>query len=257
MPEHLHVHVPFRILGETLPFLLEKKLQPEIAFKGAELEKLDHEEISQAARKLSDAGLAITVHAPFMDLNPGALDPLVQEVTLRRFHQTLDAAQAFSARLVVFHPSYDRWRYAGQSRLWIEQNLSFWPSLLKKAEQTGILLALENVFEEEPEPLASLLNEIDSPWLGHCFDVGHWHLFCEGTMEEWFNVLGPRLIHLHLHDNSGKADDHLPIGEGKIDFSTLFKLVSALPDSPLLTLEARNREDCLLSLARTRSFLSR
>jgi len=244
----LYVHVPFRQLEATLPFLLEHRLQPEIAFKGPDLDQLSLDALRQTGRQLKAAGLACTVHAPFMDLNPGALEPLVFAATRRRFAQSLNAAEALGARLVVFHPGYDPWKYGGQDHLWLEQNQLFWPPLLDRAAQAGCRMALENIFEVRTETLATLLDSIDSPLLGHCFDIGHWHLFAEVSLAEWFAALGPRLSHLHLHDNFGKHDEHLPVGEGGIDFASLFSLLVTLPQQPTMTLEAHSQEALLRSM---------
>jgi sugar phosphate isomerase/epimerase len=249
MSERLHVHVPARQLEETLPFLLDRRLQPEVAFKGPDLDELPGTRLREAGRRLAAAGLAVTVHAPFHDLNPGALEPLVHEVTRHRLTQTLAAATQLGARLVVVHPGYDPWKYGGQDHLWLEQSLAFWPPLLSEAGAAGIVLAAENIFEVHPRLLAALLDRLDSPFFGHCFDVGHWRLFAGAVpLPEWFAVLGRRTVHLHLHDNRGAADDHLPIGEGDIDFPTLFRLVAELPDAPSMTLEAHSREALLRSM---------
>lgn len=256
MSDRLHVHVPWRRVEEALPFLLEQRLQPEIAFRGPDLDGVEPERLRKTGRQLAAAGLKTTVHAPFADLNPGALEPLVFDATRQRFVQTLAAAEHLGATLVVFHPGYDRWKYGGLDHLWLEQNLLFWPPLLRRAAQQGCMMALENIFEEEPGTLATLLTELDSPWLGHCFDVGHWNLFSQNTLEEWFAALGARLVHLHLHDNLGQRDDHLPVGEGVIDFADLFRLSGGLAASPSMTLEAHNHQSLLRSLAGVAPFLA-
>lgn len=248
MPARLHVHVPYQQLEASFPFLLERRLQPEIAFKGPDLDRLSPRVLREVGGQLAAAGLAVTVHAPFMDLNPGALEPLVLAATRRRFEQSLDAAESLGARLVVFHPGYDPWKYGGQDHLWLEQNRLFWPPLLERAAKAGCTMALENIFEVRPDTLAALLDDIDSPLLGHCFDVGHWHLFSEVSLTDWLAALGPRLSHLHLHDNFGKRDEHLPVGEGRINFAELFSLVDRLTRSPTMTLEAHSREALWRSL---------
>lgn len=256
MVDQLHVHVPFQQLEPALSFLLERRLQPEIAFKGPDLDHLSPNALRRIGRQLRAAGLSVTVHAPFMDLNPGALEPLVFAATRRRFEQSLDAAESLGARLVVFHPGYDPWKYGGQDQLWLEQNLLFWPPLLERASQAGCTMALENIFEVRPGTLAALLESVDSPQLGHCFDVGHWHLFAEVSLADWFAALGPRLSHLHLHDNFGQRDDHLPVGEGGIDFAALFSLIATLPHPPSMTLEAHNQEALQRSLNAVVPYLS-
>jgi sugar phosphate isomerase/epimerase len=248
---HLHVHVPFAQLEELLPFLLERRLQPEVAFKGSELDRPDYALLQRLGGRLANAGLAVTVHAPFLDLNPGALDPLIYRATTRRYRQALQAASQIGARLIVFHPGYDVWRYGQQQHLWLEQNLRFWPPLLKLAARSGCVMTLENIFEPEPLLLAQLLNTFSSPWLGHCFDVGHWRLFATVSIEEWFASLRSQLRHLHLHDNFGLKDDHLPLGEGSIDFTSLFAQLTTIPtrQRPSATLEAHSRDNLLRALA--------
>lgn len=255
MPDRLHVHIPFRNLEAARPFLLENGLQPEIAFRGPDLDSAVPGELRETGRQLAAAGLRCTVHAPFHDLNPGALEPLVREVTRQRCTQALDAAAALGAALVVFHPGYDCWKYGGQDHLWLEKSLEFWPPLLARARQQGLVVALENIFEETPRTLADLLGAIDRPDFGHCFDVGHWRLFARTPLADWFAGLGRHLVHLHLHDNHGTSDAHLPIGEGDIDFAALFALLRGLPRRPSMTLEAHDRPALQRSLAAVGPFL--
>jgi sugar phosphate isomerase/epimerase len=257
MFERLHVRVPFRELEQALPFLLQERLQPEIAFRGTDLDLVRDTNLADYGKSFARAGLQVTVHAPFYDLNPGALEPLVQDATRLRFKQALRAAATLGGRLVVFHPGYDRWTYGGQDHLWLEQSLNFWPPLLEKAKNLGLLVALENIFEPDPRLLGTLLDTLGAPHFGHCFDIGHWRLFAESPLPDWFAALGHRLLHLHLHDNFGFADEHLPVGLGDIDFSALFSLVQGLGTRPSMTLEANDQQALLRSLAGVAPFLIR
>lgn len=243
MPDLLHVHLPYRQLAERLDEFLALKYNAEIAFKGQDLDALDPELLERAAEGFRTAGLSLTVHAPFLDLNPGALEPYVFEATAIRYRQTLAAADRLGARLVVFHPGYEYWKYGGKDQLWLDASLDFWPPIIELAEQLEIRLALENIYETVPDTLIQLLDRIDSPLFGHCFDVGHWRLFSDKTLDDWFTPLAARMLHLHLHDNTGSGDDHLPIGEGDIDFDHLFRLIGTLPERPTMTLEARSEEE--------------
>lgn len=249
MAERLHGHLPARMLASDLTFFLQQGIAPEIAFGWRELEELTGGQLAGYGRELAAAGLAVTVHAPFHDLNPGALDPLVTAVSRQRIEQTLAAAAALKAGLIVVHPGFDCWRYQGQEHLWLEASAEFWPPLLERAGEQQCRIALENIFDHHPGPLLSLLQELKSPWLAHCFDVGHWHLFSRTPLTEWFGRLGPYIAHLHFHDNQGEADEHLPVGAGKIDFQLLFSLVKALPQPPSMTCEARSHQDLLASIA--------
>lgn len=255
MHKLLHVHIPFGLWDRHFPLLQKHRLQPEIAFKWPDLDPALRPAVKQVANQLAAEGLAVTVHAPFMDLNPGALEPLVREATLRRWMQTLEVADILQARVVVLHPGFDRWRYGGQTRPWIDACLEFFPPLLEQAARQQCLLVLENIFEETPDSLAAVLKALDSPWMGHCFDAGHWRLFAKCSMAEWFSVLGPHVRHLHVHDNSGDRDAHLAIGEGDIDFSGLFKLVAHLHQPPTMTLEIHDCDSLLRCVGSVKQLL--
>lgn len=256
MHKLLHIHLPLRVLKKRFKWLVEQGLQPEIACQGGELDSYNLGELKDYGDRLVAEGLDVTIHAPFFDLNPGSHDPGIKAITSKRFHQTLDVAAALRAKLIVFHPGFDRWRYDKQPQLWHDQSLEFWPPILERAEQQNCQLTLENIFEETPEMLANLLRQLDNPWLGHCFDVGHWRLFSETSLEQWFAVLGPHTRHIHLHDNRGKLDDHLPIGQGIIDFQALFKQISFLLHTPSMTLEAHNLRDLNKSLCAVKPFIT-
>jgi len=257
MSNPLHVHLPLRLLKKRLRWLLKNHLQPEIACQGNELDKIDLDFLRNIGSQLADEQLQVTIHAPFFDLNPGTHDLAVETITRQRFTQTLDVAESLQAKLIVFHPGYDHWRYDRQPDLWHEQSLIFWPPLIDRAEKINCVMTLENIFEEVPDTLTRLLNQIDSPWLGHCFDVGHWKLFSDTPLAEWFSVLSRHIRHIHLHDNRGKADEHLPIGMGSIDFHELFDQIVTLDLIPSMTLEAHILKDLERSFIAVQPFLNR
>jgi sugar phosphate isomerase/epimerase len=77
------------------------------------------------------------------------------------------------------------------------------------------VIAVENIFERSLHLKAPHGRIVVSPNFGICVDAGHLRVFSKVDMEEWFAV-GPRIAGAS-HDNHGKHDDHLPLGEGSID----------------------------------------
>lgn len=249
MPDsQLLAHLPWLRRDEFLGRILDLRLAPEIAFKGPELDDLDAAAVERAAQLIAASGRRPTVHAPFFDLSPGAMEPLVRDVTQRRLTQALEAAARLGAHLMVVHPGYDRWRYPNLAALWTEQAAATFAPLTELAARYDCRLALENIYEENVATLTGLIERLDSPWFGHCFDIGHWRLFGRQPMEQWLAAVAARLLHLHLHDNRGVADDHLPIGEGVIDFAPLLAVLPALPRPPSITLEAHDPDALRRSL---------
>jgi sugar phosphate isomerase/epimerase len=79
-------------------------------------------------------------------------------------------------------------------------------------------LALENTFEPGPEVLLAVLESLGKPpGLGFCLDVGHALSFSRTSLEKWWQELKGHLMEMHLHDNMGEDDQHLPPGWGKAD----------------------------------------
>ena len=253
MPADIHAHVPYSRLAERLEYLVANRINPEVFFSAETLDHLVWEELSAQARLLHAAGLKTTIHAPFLDLNPGALDPLIREVTRRRFQQVFQAAEQLRPSVIVFHPGYDDIRYGGSRLEWLKNSIDFWGGFIPRAQALGCIIAIENIFEKEPSTLRGLLEAVDQPCFRHCFDVGHWNMFTTVTLEEWFSELGPYIAESHIHDNSGQADEHLPPGEGQIDFSKLFSLLKQHAPAAVLTLEAHSIE----RLERARSALEK
>jgi sugar phosphate isomerase/epimerase len=177
------------------------------------------------------------------------MDPLVRSLTLQRLTQALQAAARLSAHLMVVHPGYDRWRYPNLATAWTDQATETFVKLLPMAEGYDCRLALENIYEETPATLTTLVERCNSPWFGHCFDIGHWQLFARTHQLDWLNAIAPRLLHLHLHDNHGRSDEHLPVGEGTIDFLPLLRLLATMPDPPSVTFEAHGPAELRRSLA--------
>ncbi|MCF6239172.1 MAG: sugar phosphate isomerase/epimerase [Candidatus Marinimicrobia bacterium] len=255
--KHLRLggHIPWLEIDKHLQRVLDLGLAPEIAIKGPEFDTLDEKLLDQIGQKLAEAKVRPTVHAPFFDLNPGALDPLIRKATYQRLSQSLAAATHLNAHLMVIHPGFDKWRYPNLDQVWLALAKDFFPPLLERAAACSCRLAIENIYEEAPDTLVQLVDEIDSQWFGHCFDAGHWHLFGKRSMTEWLDAIGPRLFHLHLHDNHGRADEHLPVGDGTINFTPLKLHLRKMSTLPSMTLEAHSEEHLIRSLQQVRNLL--
>jgi sugar phosphate isomerase/epimerase len=253
----LYIHLPVAKLQERWPEFPEHGWQPELALQTSDLDQFGPGAIATLKAQLKTAGLRSTIHAPFFDLNPASNDRDIKALTAHRFSQTLDFAAGVGASRIVFHPGFDPWRYARAPESWLNNSLEFWPPLIERAARENILLCLENIFDTRPDPLVDLLQTLDTPYLRHCFDIGHWFLFSKTPLNQWFDLLGPYLSHLHLHDNRGRGDDHCPIGKGKIDFSALLRELSSLGTEPTATLEAHSRKDAERSVKALQRILSK
>ncbi|MEE8574023.1 MAG: sugar phosphate isomerase/epimerase [Thermodesulfobacteriota bacterium] len=238
----VQVHVPYPVLVKRLDEVIEAGINPEVFISGDTLDGVDSAEFAEVASVLLDNGLRSTVHGPYMDMSPGAADEKVRVVTGERYAHLLEVIVPLKPVAVVLHAGYDAQRFDGDSELWLAQSLKTWPALVKEAERTGTVIALENVYEEDPSTQRMLMAEIASDSLGICLDSGHINIFSKVAMLDWFAVLGSRVAELHIHDNHGRSDEHLPIGDGAIDFPRFFGLIAEYCSDPVYTIEPHGEE---------------
>jgi len=66
-------------------------------------------------------------------------------------------------------------------------------------------------------------------------DIGHLNVFGRDPVE-YLNRYKDKLLHVHLHDNNGIDDLHLPLGAGNIDWDHLINTLKSFYDSTI-TLE--------------------
>ena len=247
------VHVPYDSVDTYLSFIRDEKLNLEIYFGSRSFDNLTNKDIVNLKNKL-DYNPGLTIHAPFMDLSPGAVDLNVREVTLQRFNEVLDVAETLHPEVIVFHSGYDKWKYNNRVNIWLENSLRTWEPINKRASDLGVRIAIENIFEDEPGNLEMLAEAMDSDNFGICFDTGHFNLFSRLPLQKWLGMIKPYIKELHLHDNMREGDDHLAIGDGSFDFELLFQELKGVDCA--YTIEAHSVEEVKKSLARISHFTS-
>lgn len=239
----IYITVPYDILVPRLDEIIGLEVNPEIYVSSATLDTCQDADVRRLGDALNKAGLSYTFHAPYMDLAPGGVDSKIRRATQERLEHVVHLASLIRPEIVVFHPEYEQWRHGEAFDLWFQGSVEMWSPLLKEAERLGVTLALENVFEQGPDTIKKLLEKINSPRFSFCFDTGHWLIFSKKSWQEWLEVLGNRLVEVHLHDNDSEVDQHLPPGDGKFDFIGFLRDLRARRLSPLYTLEVHQEED--------------
>jgi sugar phosphate isomerase/epimerase len=253
--EPIHVHIPYSSIRDYLELIRKRRYPLEIYFAASVLAQIERYDLDRLVENL-DWKPSLTIHAPFMDLNPGAVDPMVRSATQMRFKQVLNVAAVLKPRTVVFHAAYDRWRYAGRHDVWLENSMDTWSRVMDLAGKIeGMRIAVENVFDEDPDALRTLIEQVGSPSFGFCFDTGHYNLFSKVPLDEWFAQLGKHLVEVHLHDNRGAEDSHWAPGKGTVDFDRIFELLREHGVKPLYTLEAHDPADIEPSLQAIRAYI--
>jgi len=251
----VHVHVPFIDFGKYEPILREHRLSVELYIGSQAVDSITEEDL-HAVKDNMDWEHTLSIHGPFMDLSPGAIDAKIAATSLERYLQVISMAEILRPEVVVFHSGYEKWKYAGEINLWLDKSLSTWRAVMERAEKCGVRVAIENIVDERPDHLRLLAERMDHPLFGLCLDVGHREIFSELPIAEWVSGMHPYIFELHLHDNMGGSDEHKPIGEGRIDFRSLFsKLEELHAPGPVHTLEAHSAVEALLSLENLKKYI--
>lgn len=56
-------------------------------------------------------------------------------------------------------------------------------------------------------------------------------------VKKFLSAFQDRITHVHLHDNHGKRDEHLPLGKGSVDFEYIAKTLRKIKYSDTITFE--------------------
>lgn len=200
----------------------------------------------QAAETQCGGISQLWLHAPFAELCPCAIDPLVRAITEKRYLQTIDMARKLHINRIVIHGGFIPLVYFPE--WYVEQSVAFWRSFMTKVP-ADMIIALENVMEPGPEMLVEIVRQVDDKRLGLCLDVGHAHTSISRTPSlAWVEAMAPWLYHVHLHNNEGDWDLHAPLGEGSIPMEQVLSTVLRLCPHATFTLENRSCQPSLIWL---------
>jgi sugar phosphate isomerase/epimerase len=183
-----------------------------------------------AVREKMRAADRFVFHAPFSELCPAAIDPLVREVTRRRYRQAISLAEDYGIKKLVIHSGFIPHVYFPE--WYIPESVGFWKDFLSELPE-GMTVCLENVMESGPELLRDIVSGVNDPRLRACLDTGHAFSHTpDPELTGWIDTLAPYLGHVHIHNNDGAADRHRPLGEGGIDMrSVLDRILSLVPEA--------------------------
>jgi sugar phosphate isomerase/epimerase len=190
----------------------------------------------------------VNFHTPFADLRPGALDDKIRQVRLERIKQVLELAHYFHHLKVVCHPCFNDLYFVSVDDSWLENSCQTWIQIIQAARDSQTVIALANVYEKELRILCRLFEILSSYSLCFCFDTGHFNVFSCVPLNVSLTEMGKYLGHLHIHNNFGGIDQHLPVGSGTFPFIELFQSLRAMKAHPSIALEAHSQDDLWQSL---------
>jgi hexulose-6-phosphate isomerase len=136
-----------------------------------------------------------------------APDEATRQLGFDALVQSLHDAHAYGATSVLLVPGVARNGVTYQQCF--DRSLAEIRKAIPVARETGVKIAIENVgndFTNTPEQAVEYLNAIDSEWVGWYFDIGN--VGRRGpAAEKWIQVLGKRIVRIHIKDYSAKPAD--------------------------------------------------
>lgn len=190
--------------------------------------------------------LPVICHLPtFVSL--ADLSPHIREASMLETIQAMEAAAALGAVKVVLHPSV----YMGMGRYLPNFSAALaYEALDRLLDQSCALnlnICLENqggrdyVLGTTPESMRTLLDTY--PAVSLTLDVAHAYVAGGPSAVEAFCVMaGPRLQHVHVSDNFGCSDDHLPLGAGSIDWGAVVQTLKRYGYDGTVTFEVFSKD---------------
>lgn len=160
----------------------------------------DRQEIRRVAQTL---GVRLSVHAPCWLDRPALSEHLA----------SLRFARDIGARVYNLH--YDHTNGAGPFACNVRP-------LLRCAHELGLIVAVENTVFTLPDDFNQLIGCLRdggmNGMMGVCLDIGHANL-CHSTRNDFLGFIDAldrdvAIVHVHLHENWGDRDSHLPLFTG-------------------------------------------
>jgi sugar phosphate isomerase/epimerase len=241
--------------------MLEKQRDLELQdFVDAETLNGDWQPLAGRIRGLLDGHQGrVGIHGPFWGFTIDTMDVDIREVVKKRLWQGLDVCEALGGTHMVVHSPYSTWDFnnldnddKARTRK-IELCHLTLKDAVRRAEDIGCELVIENIEDKDPYARIELAESFGSEAVRISVDTGHAHYAHGSTgappVDYFIKAAGNSLRHIHLQDADGYADRHWPLGEGTINWHSVFDALAKLDSNPRLIVELRDHGGLPASIA--------
>jgi sugar phosphate isomerase/epimerase len=170
---------------------------------------------------LSEFDVELTIHSPTVDLNPASVNVGIREETVKQLNETVDLAAAIDASTITTHPGHVKRINERLTRRSFNLALNSLEGWARYAEDVGIEPAIENMPRNSKYFCTDVAQHklfVETCGASATIDVGHAHT--NNAVTEFLQA-DFQIAYYHVSDNDGRWDQHLPIGEGTIDWDQL------------------------------------
>jgi L-ribulose-5-phosphate 3-epimerase len=184
--------------------VLEKyRVMKEAGFEGVEpMGGMDQKEVLAALKETGLKAASVCCHTHW-EKPLSAPDEATRKVGFDGLVQSLQDAKAYGASSVLLVPGVVRDGVTYQQCF--DRSILEIKKAIPVAREAGVKIAIENVgnnFIMSPEQATQYLDAINSEWVGFHFDIGNAGRV--GPAEKWINLLGKRIVKIHVKDFSEK-----------------------------------------------------
>lgn len=214
--------------------------------------------IHELRRDLSEAldrlGMALVCHLPTF-VSTADLTGSLREASIQETLFSLREAAELKPLKAVLHPSFIQGLGAMVRDQAQQYAVQFLERVLKEADRLSFPICIENLFPRSlslvnPEDFDPIFRKFPAARLA--LDTGHANIGHGGEerIAAFISRHSGRIGHIHASDNSGRDDEHLPIGTGSIDFLRVVKKLRAVGYDGTITLEVFSRDRDYLRISR-------
>ena len=188
-------------------------------------------------------------HAPYSELCPAAIDPLVVEIAKKRYAQAHALMCGYGINAMIVHSGFVPMLY---HESWFEEkSVAFWKEFMSD-KPADFRLYLENTLEPSPGMLCAIVNAVDDKRFRLCLDIGHAAYMGVSTpIETWVELALPYLGHAHIHNNYGERDSHNALDDGRIDVRPVIERILETDPNVTFTIESIDAEASVKWLMRS------
>lgn len=210
-----------------------------------------------AAERIDELGMrAYSFHAPFADnIDIASPDEAQRNAAVAEVLQAAEAAAVLRVRYFVIHPGPEHPAdTSGKEQLARMRNVvASLNQVARRCRDLGVMCVLENKLPHllfgNTSDILWILDAIDTE-IGACLDTGH--AFLSGDIQSLLKKLRGHLRMIHAHDNGGAQDDHLPPGDGRIDWEAILHDLVNIEFHGALILEMAGQANANVTMANAR-----
>ena len=176
---------------------------------------------------LESYSLKYSIHAPFMDVNIASPQDQSRLNSIAQIKSSIDLANEINAEAVVVHPGLISFL---ANKYFKKEVYEFANQSIKEigdyAKDLGVLATIENMPNFESmiyQNIVDLNQLLVENEMHMTLDIGHANHVGYAPDEMIFDSIK----HIHVHDNLGDDDSHLPLGEGSIDLKYIINTLES------------------------------